>query len=70
MLVLSRKEGERVVVADGELTIEVLEIRGDKVRLGFNADESISVHREEVWVAIQREGRKKKSSHPLPSARA
>ena len=47
MLALSRKKGERVVVG-GIGVVEVLAIRGDKIRLGFNFPKDISVHREEV----------------------
>jgi carbon storage regulator len=54
MLVLSRKKDESVVIGD-DVTVRVLEIRGDKVRLGFEAPEDVPVHRLEVWEAIQRE---------------
>ncbi len=58
MLVLSRKSRESVVVggADGfqnVLRITVLEISGGKVKLGFDADAGIRVHREEVWQRIR-----------------
>lgn len=52
MLVLSRKKNEAVVIND-DVTVTVIEIRGDKVRLGIQAPKEISVHREEVWVDIQ-----------------
>jgi carbon storage regulator len=55
MLVLTRKKNEAIVVADGEITITVLEIRGDKVRLGLSAAKDIPIHRKEVYDAIQRE---------------
>jgi len=54
MLVLSRCKNERIVI-DGGIIIEVLEIRGDKVRLGITAPGNMAVHREEVWHAIQKE---------------
>ena len=54
MLVLSRKRGERVCIAGREIIIEVVEVRGDKVRLGFSCPQDISVHREEVLAAIER----------------
>lgn len=47
MLVLSRKEGERIVIGDG-IAIQVVEINGNKVRLGIVADESVLILREEV----------------------
>jgi len=53
MLVLSRKRNEQLVI-DGEIVITVVDIRGDKVRLGIEAPASISVHREEVYAALQR----------------
>lgn len=53
MLVLSRKKGEQIVVND-EITIVVVEIRGDKVRIGVEAPKSVPVHRKEVYDAIQR----------------
>jgi carbon storage regulator len=54
MLVLSRKKDESVMIGD-DIEITVIEIRGDKVRLGVRADASIPVHRIEVYEAIQRE---------------
>lgn len=55
MLVLSRKRGERIVIGDG-IEIVIVEIRGDKVRLGFDAPKDVSVHRKEVADAIARGG--------------
>jgi carbon storage regulator len=54
MLVLSRKKDEKIVIGD-KITIMVIEIRGDKVRLGIDAPRDITVHREEVYEAIKRE---------------
>lgn len=53
MLVLSRKQNHRVMIGD-DITVCVVEIRGDKVRLGFEAPASVAIHRHEVWQAIQR----------------
>ena len=53
MLVLSRKKNESIVVND-EITIVVVEIRGDKVRLGVEAPKNMPVHRQEVYDAIKR----------------
>jgi len=53
MLVLSRKKNESIVV-NGNVTIVVVEIRGDKVRLGIEAPKQVPVHRKEVWDAIQK----------------
>jgi len=51
MLVLARKKGEKIVV-DGGITVCVVEIRGDTVRLGVEAPADVPVHREEVQRAI------------------
>lgn len=56
MLVLSRKKNERVKIG-GDLWVTVVEIRGDKVRLGFDAPPEVPVHREEVARAIAEEER-------------
>ena len=56
MLVLSRKKNESIVI-NNDITIVVVEIRGDKVRLGIDAPKEVSVHRQEVYEAIQRENR-------------
>jgi len=58
MLVLSRKRNETVVIADN-IRVTVVDIRGDKVRLGIEAPTEIDVHRHEVWVAIQENKEKK-----------
>lgn len=54
MLVLSRKKDERIVIGDN-VSICVVEIRHDKVRLGIEAPPEITVHRQEVYDAIQAE---------------
>ena len=54
MLVLSRKKDEKIIIGD-QITVMVIEIRGDKVRLGIDAPKEITVHRQEVYEAIQRE---------------
>ncbi len=54
MLVLSRQRDETVVIGD-DIEIKIVDIRGDKVRLGITAPPHISVHRKEVYEAIQKE---------------
>ena len=54
MLVLSRKKDEKIMIGD-DVTLMVIEIRGDKVRLGIEAPKHVSVHREEVYDAIRKE---------------
>ena len=53
MLVLSRKKNESIVI-NNDITIVVVEIRGDKVRLGVEAPKEVPVHRREVFEAIKR----------------
>ncbi len=70
MLVLKRKKGQQIVIdptkcpktASGLIVLTVVEVRGDGVRLGTEADKSVVVHRREVWDAIQKEA----ESHPAP----
>ena len=52
MLVLSRKLGERIVVPNCEVTITVVAIEGNTVRLGVEAPATIAIHREELWRRI------------------
>ena len=53
MLVLSRKKNECIVINDN-IIVTVIEIRGDKVRLGFDAPRDVPIHRREVYDAIRR----------------
>jgi carbon storage regulator len=57
MLVLSRKKNESIIIND-DITIVVVEIRGDKVRLGVEAPKEVPVHRNEVYEAIRRNQQK------------
>ena len=68
MLVLSRKKNESIVI-NNDIRIVVVEIRGDKVRLGVEAPREVPVHRREVYDAIQRgkEGVDDKATEPLES---
>jgi len=54
MLVLSRQRDESIIIGDN-IVITIVDIRGDKVRLGIQAPTEISVHRQEVYEAIQRD---------------
>jgi carbon storage regulator len=56
MLVLSRQRDESIIIGDN-VVITIVDIRGDKVKLGIEAPREISVHRQEVYEAIQRENR-------------
>jgi len=56
MLVLSRQRDQTIMIGD-DIEITVVDIRGDKVRLGINAPNEVPVHRKEVYEAIKRENR-------------
>ena len=66
MLVLSRKKNESIVI-NNDITIVVVEIRGDKVRLGVEAPKEVPVHRREVYDAIVRNGGQSAASESLPT---
>jgi carbon storage regulator len=57
MLVLSRHRDESIMIGD-DVVITIVDIRGDKVRLGIDAPQDIPVHRREVYDAIQRENQR------------
>ena len=54
MLVLSRKKNESIIIGE-DIVITVIEVRGDKVRLGIQAPREVPIHRSEVYDAIQAE---------------
>jgi carbon storage regulator len=54
MLVLSRQRDESIIIGDNVI-VTIVDVRGDKVRLGIEAPREVSVHRREVYEAIQRE---------------
>ncbi len=74
MLVLSRQKDESIMIGD-EVEITIVDVRGDKVRLGITAPKSIPVHRREIYDAIQREkaqkdGEVSAGTNPEPVAKA
>jgi carbon storage regulator len=64
MLVLTRRAGESVMVGD-DIVITVLDVRGEVVRLGIKAPRSVQVHREEVYLELQRVNRESASPSEL-----
>jgi len=64
MLVLSRKKNESIVI-NNDITIVVVEIRGDKVRLGVEAPKEVPVHRREVYDAIRRNDQSESAKAPV-----
>ena len=65
MLVLSRRVGESIVIGDN-VTVTVLEVRGDVVRVGVDAPRQVTVHREELWRELEEANRA--SASPSESA--
>src|SRR4051812_27169656 len=63
MLVLSRQRDETIMIGD-DIEITVVDVRGDKIRIGINAPKEISQHRKEVYDAIRRENRAAASVRP------
>ena len=56
MLIITRRSGEKIMLGD-EITVEVMEIVGNSVRIGIQAPRSIPVYREEIWNALREESR-------------
>ncbi len=63
MLVLSRHRDESIMIGD-DVVVTIVDIRGDKVRLGIDAPQDIPVHRQEVYDAIKRENEKAARMQP------
>ena len=55
MLVLTRSVGERLIINNGEIKLNVLEIKGNQVRIGIEAPKHVAVHREEIFNRIKAE---------------
>ena len=57
MLILTRRAGETVMIGD-DVSITILGVKGNQVRIGINAPKNIAVHREEIYDRIKREGQR------------
>ena len=64
MLIITRRAGERVMVGD-DITIEVMEIVGNSVRIGISAPRSVPVYREEIYAAVRDENRAAADAGPI-----
>lgn len=62
MLILTRRVGETLMVGD-EVTVTVLGVKGNQVRIGVNAPKEVAVHREEIYQRIQREKQGESPEH-------
>ena len=68
MLRITRRAGERIVLGD-DVIVEVMEIRGQTVRIGIDAPRSLPVYREEIWLEVKREnaeGAQERSRSGMP----
>ena len=66
MLILTRRVGESLMIGD-EVTVTVLGVKGNQVRIGVNAPKSVSVHREEIYERIQQEKTDGSTDEPTPA---
>jgi carbon storage regulator len=64
MLILSRKVGEKIMIGD-DVSVSIIEIRGDQVRLGVDAPKAVKVYRQEVFDAIKAENKAAAESTPV-----
>ena len=67
MLMMTRRAGQKIVLGDN-ITIEVVEVAGNTVRLGVDAPRSVPVYREEIWTAVRAENEAAATATQLPEA--
>jgi carbon storage regulator len=71
VLIITRRAGQKVMLGD-DITVEVMEVVGNSVRLGVAAPKSLPVYREEIWAAVKEENQAaaKAEANPLPRTAA
>ena len=69
MLMMTRRAGQEIILGE-DITIEIVEVAGNTVRLGVDAPRSIPVYREEIWTAVRAENEAAASATDLPAAPA
>ncbi len=67
MLILTRRVGETLMIGD-EVTVTVLGVKGNQVRIGINAPKDVAVHREEIYMRIKRENEAGSAANDAPAA--
>lgn len=60
MLILTRKKGQKIIVGKRSVTIQVLDVKNEQVKLGLSAPKKISVHREEIYDRIEKNNERTK----------
>jgi carbon storage regulator len=66
VLIITRRPGEKIVLGD-EITVTVMEVSGQTVRLGIDAPKSLPIYREEIWAAVKQENEAAANAAQMPA---